>query len=216
MHALVPVILAGLLGVPIPPDSASIRQFEATPPAARPGDKVTLSWHAVGTDRVRIEPLGLEVPANSWLTFTLRERTTFWIHADNLKGGQSIPLGVELITPAALPEVAGPPAPPPAPAPVPAKPAGPPPAERTRPGTVWIQFAALWDPWNAAMLRKDLKRLLGIDATVALLDPSGPSGPKLQRIRLGPFPSRQAARLRLKLLRARLRRMKLAPIVTVD
>ena len=190
MHALVPVILAGLLGVPIPPDSAGVVPGSSRPRPRRrgPGTKVTLSGMRWGPTGCGSSPWGWKSRPTGGLTFTLRERTTFWIHADNLKGGQSIPLGVELITPAALPEVAGPPAPPPAPAPVLAKPAGPPPAERTRPGTVWIQFAALWDPWNAAMLRKDLKRLLGIDATVALLDPSGPSGPKCSGSAWAPSP----------------------------
>ena len=90
-------LLPSLLCAQLPPEPASIQVFQATAQAVRRGGTVTLRWSVAGTDRVRLEPLGQDLPSRGELTQPVNGRTVFWLHATNLRGGQSMPLVVELL-----------------------------------------------------------------------------------------------------------------------
>lgn len=97
-------------------EPARIQVFMAMPAAVRRGSPVTLEWSATGTDRVKLEPLGVQLPAKGSLSHPLIGRTTFWLSAVNDWGGQTLPVVVDI-----LPDEPPPPRPatvPPTPPPV--------------------------------------------------------------------------------------------------
>jgi pyruvate/2-oxoglutarate dehydrogenase complex dihydrolipoamide acyltransferase (E2) component len=239
------------------PEPAHIQVFQTTAKAVRRGDTVTLRWAATGADQVRLEPLGLILPAKGEITHLVTGRTVYWLNVSNAAGGQSVPLVVDLLPeapapavatgPAALPPSTTPPAlapttTPPAltpalPSPLPALPeapklanlpASPAPREAVLPAAApavrrlarhrgqrhaWIQFAATTSPGVAARLQGRLRRAAGTDAT--LVARRRRSGRLLQLVRNGPFPSVQAARLRLRELAPALAALHLRPVILV-
>jgi len=193
-------LICSLLLAQAPQEAARVQFFQASSQAVRRGGSVTLRWSASGADRVRIEPLDQEFPAQGEVTAVVRDRTTYWLHVFNLKGSQSVPLKVDL-----LPDA--PPAPPAAPAVPRVVPAVP--------GQAWIQFAALADPGNVAKLQQELRRAAGIEVSVSQVA-AGAAGADPQRVRLGPFHSAAEARRRLKQIQPRIRSLHLKPFVALD
>jgi len=205
-------------------EPARIQVFQAMPTSVRRGAPVTLEWSATGTDRVKLEPLGVHLPAKGSLSHPLIGRTTFWLSAVNDWGGQTLPVVVDVLPdepppprPAIVPPTqppVQPPDKPPVPVPIPkvAKlPAMPAPSAQA--GTVWIQFAALSAPASVARLQGDLRRTAGIEAVLSdVADPQNP-GRTLQRVRLGPFATPRAAKARLQELKPRLAGLALKPYV---
>jgi SPOR domain len=194
------VLVTCSLCAQVPQEPARIQVFEATPKAVKAGEPVELNWSATNTDRIRLEPLDQDLPAVGHVTYVPRERTVFWIHASNARGGQSMPLVVEMISqnaPALPGRSAGSGTPPPS--------AG-----------IWIQFAALTDAGSTERLSKELSRLTG--ATVAQFDIDDPGlpGQRLHRLRIGPFSSIGAARTRLRSLQPKLGSLHIKPFVAVD
>lgn len=228
MRHLLVSLMSCLLCAQVPPEPARIQVFQATATGVRKGGTVTLRWSVVGADRVRLEPLGQELPARGEITQPVNDRTVFWLHANNLRGGQSVPLVVELLPDdPAFPNLNGiqPPAPvqPPAvpvllPAPMPAlatrPPAAPPKrraARRAGARPAWIQFAAMVNPRHLRRLQKNLLRAA---ATQASLWPvTRRSGPPMQLVRSGPYPTVQAARARLRELAPLMASLRLQPII---
>jgi len=229
MRAILLSLLPCILCAQVPPEPAHIQVFQASAAGVRKGGTVTLRWSVAGADRVRLEPLGQDLPARGEITQPITGRTVFWLHANNLRGGQSIPLVVELLPDdPAFPNLNGiqpPPAPvqlPAAPAfqpaPMPALAAQPPAAppkrrvvRRTGPRPAWIQFAAMT---SGRSLRRLQRNLLRVAATEAGLWPSARrSGPRLQFVRSGPYPSVQAARLRLRELAPMMASLGVEPII---
>ena len=233
------------------PEPAHIQVFQTTARAVRRGDTVTQRWAATGADQVRLEPLGLILPAKGEITHLVTGRTVYWLNVSNAAGGQSVPLVVDLLPEALAPTVpAGPaarpstlspavapalpsastPAPPsflpvlseapklaelppsPAPAVLPA-PAVRRLARHRSPRRAWIQFAATTSPGVAARLQGRLRRAAGMDAT--LVARRRRSGRMLHLVRNGPFPSVQAARLRLRELAPALAALHLRPVILV-
>ncbi|WP_306600614.1 SPOR domain-containing protein [Geothrix sp. 21YS21S-2] len=213
-------------------EPARIQVFMAMPAVVRRGSPVTLTWSATGTDRVKLEPLGVQLPSKGTLNHALIGRTTFWLSAVNAWGGQTLPVVVDVLPdePPSPPPAIAPPTPPPVqppvqppaksaasspvPAPVPkvAKPSAmpAPPAEA---GAIWIQFAALSAPASIARLQGDLRRAAGIETVLSdVADPQVP-GLTLKRVRLGPFATPRAAKARLQELKPRLAGLALKPYV---
>jgi len=239
MNPRVLILLCTAGGCILAEEPARIQVFMAMPAVVRRGNPVTLSWSATGTDRVKLEPLGVELPSKGSLHHALIGRTTFWLSAVNAWGGQTLPVVVDVLPdepPPPQPAIAPPPPPPvqspvpppvqspvpppvksaaksPVPAPVPkvAKPA--PPAEA---GAIWIQFAALSAPASIARLQGDLRRAAGIETVLSdVADPQDP-GLTLKRVRLGPFATPRAAKARLQELKPRLAGLALKPYVDRD
>jgi hypothetical protein len=232
-------LLPCLLCAQFPPEPAHIQVFQATAPAVRRGGTVTLRWSVAGADRVRLEPLGQDLPARGELTQSINGRTIFWLHATNLRGGQSKPLVVELLPDdqafpnlngaQSLPVVvapvpaapAAPPAPIPAlaapallPTPIPALVAQPPKRRQIRrsgPRPAWIQFAAMVNPRYISKLQRNLLRVAATEAS--LWAKARRSGAPMQFIRSGPFADVQAARRQLRELAPVLASMQLRPII---
>jgi cell division protein FtsN len=199
MRLFFSLLVTGALAGQAPMEPARIRFFRADPPAVAAGGTVTLSWSATGVDTVRLEPLGQEFPAQGQVNQVIQAQATFWLHANNAYGGQDAPLVVNLDTAPALPVRPAPPA---------ALPQAAPAAPQSG---FWIQFGAFADPGNATKLSADLRRLAAVEVTVDPLPMAG--RPTLQRLRLGPFPSRAAALARLRQIHPRIRSLKLRPIV---
>jgi hypothetical protein len=228
------------------PAPAHISAFQTTAKAVRKGGTVTLRWSVTGADQVRLDPLGVILPAQGELTHLVTDRTVYWLHVSNAAGGQSVPLVVELLpeegmpaAPAAPVLVAPMPAAPlvapdspklaavPLVAPEPPKVAAVPPvrklpalppapslervANRLGSRRVWIQFAATGSARGAARLQRKLARVAGGDITVTVRNRR--SGRHFQLIRSGPFPTGQAAQLRLQELASALRALNLKPII---
>jgi hypothetical protein len=84
------------LAVLVSQEPAAIQTFRAVPGVVPRGGSVTLQWTTTGTDQVKLEPLGLELPPQGWVRFPLAGRTTFWLHAFNEVGGVSLPVVVNL------------------------------------------------------------------------------------------------------------------------
>jgi hypothetical protein len=214
-------LLPSLLCAQLPPEPAHIQLFQSTAPAVRRGGTVTLRWSVTGTERVRLEPLGQDLPARGEITQPVNGRTIFWLHASNLRGGQSIPLVVELLPDdQAFPNLNGLPPQPAVAAPVPAAPALVPvpipvlaaqPPKRRHARRAWIQFAAMVSPNYIDKLQKKLLRVAATEAR--LVAKARRSGLPMQFIRSGPFPSVQAARRRLRELAPALAAMRLRPII---
>ena len=232
MRKVILAFLPTLLCAQLPPEPAHIQLFKASAAAVRKGETVTLRWSVAGADRVRLEPLGQDLPARGELTQPVNDRTIFWLQATNLKGGQSIPLVVELLPDdPAFPNLNGilasPAAADPAPAP-PRIPFAPSPAlvspipvlaaqpkrrriHRSGPRPAWIQFAAMINP---RYIRKLQMNLLRVAATEASLWPRARrSGAPMQFIRSGPFTTTEDARRRLRELAPVLASMQLRPII---
>ncbi len=219
MNPRVPILLSAALGILLADEPARIEAFTAMPAAVRRGSPVTLAWTATGTDRVKLHPLGVELPAKGSISHPLIGRTTFWLSAVNVWGGQTLPVVVDVLPdePAPAPIAPPPPVhtvPPPAPVrlappPVPA----PTPSLVPQAGSIWIQFAALSLPEGIARLQEDLRRAAGLATTLsAVPDPRDPRR-TLQRVRLGPFATPHAAKARLQELQPRLAGLGLKPYV---
>jgi hypothetical protein len=219
-------LLPSLLCAQLPPEPASIQVFQATAQAVRRGGTVTLRWSVAGTDRVRLEPLGQDLPSRGELTQPVNGRTVFWLHATNLRGGQSMPLVVELLPDdQAFPNLNGvqplPAVAPPVPAapallhvPIPALAALPPKrrlVRRSGPRPAWIQFAAMVNPRYIGKLQRKLLRTAATEAT--LVSKPRRSGAPMQFIRSGPFTNVQAARRRLRELAPVMASLQLRPII---
>ena len=225
-----------ILSAQVAPEPAHIQVFQTTAKAVRRGDTVTLRWSATGASQVRLDPLGLVLPAKGEITHTVTGRIVYWLHVTNAAGGQSVPLVVDLLPeapafavpavpavprpalPAVLPELPRladlpPVLPPPAPALPVAAPASPlrRVARRRAPRRVWIQLAATVSTRGAARLQRKLQRVAAMDSTLVVR--SRRSGRPFQLIRNGPFPSVQAARLRLQELTLAMQAMKIKPII---
>lgn len=233
-------------------EPAHIQTFQATAKAVCRGEAVTLRWSAAGVDKVRLDPLGLILPAKGELTQMVAGRMVYWLHVVNASGGQSLPLVVDVLPETPIhPEPAAP-APPPLPA-APQAPAAAPsvpplvhsrdavdtpklaslpplpsPSARVlrvsqpmtpalleggRPGRrrAWIQFAATLSPKSAARFQRTLQRFASTDSIV--LARHRRAGRPFQLVRTGPFPSLQAARLRLQELAPAMQALKLKPII---
>jgi hypothetical protein len=234
MKSLLVSLLPCLLSAQAVPGPARIQVFQSTAKAVPRGASVTLRWSATGADQVRLEPLGLILPAKGEITHTVTGRTIYWLHATNAAGGQSVPLVVDLLPEAPAPAAPAAPLPvlpvlpalPPEPprlarlAPVPSPKALVPQvaahparrlARRQGPRRVWIQVAATVSARGAARLRRKLQRVAATDPT--LLIRNRRSGRPLRLLRYGPFPSLQVARLRLQALAPAWQAMHLKPLI---
>jgi len=205
-------LLASVLGAQQALAPARIRTFLAIPSAAQAGETLELRWSVTGTDTVRLEPWNQEFPSEGRVTYVLKERTIFWLHASNALGGQSLPLAVELLPTPAGATLA------PVAEPAPPSPIKPATAERQRAesGGAWIQFAALAEQDRVTALLQDLEEITGGDLAVFEIPDPGLPGRTLQRVRMGPFRTVGEARARLRQLQPKLRRLRLRPIVATD
>jgi hypothetical protein len=230
MKRLLLAILPCLLSAQVAPEAARIQTFQSTAKVVRRGDTVTLRWAATGTGQVRLDPLGLILPAKGEITHTVTGRITYWLHVSNSTGGQSVPLVVDLVPettapvlpavplpvmPAELPKLAALPqtALPQPPALPSAAPAIPTRRVARRHGgrRAWIQFAATVSVKGANRMQRNLQRVAALDST--LLVRNRRAGRPYQLIRYGPFPSAQAAAHRLQELAPSMRALNIKPIV---
>jgi hypothetical protein len=223
-HALLLVSLSSVLWSQVPQEPAHIRFFKAVPDTVPRGGTVTIRWSATGVDRVRLEPLGLELPAEGEMNWPVQGRCVFWLNAVNLSGGQSAPLVVDFrpepiqVQPPQLPPpTAQPPSfqPPQLALAAQARPRhGAAPARHPAQGRAWIQLAVMTSPRYSARLRRRLARLPGIALTPS---PWGSqASARREVLRAGPFRSLGAARYRLRLLEPRLAALHLKPLVILD
>jgi hypothetical protein len=234
MRRILLSFLPCLLSAQALPGPAHVQTFQATAPAVRRGTTVTLRWNVTGTDQVRLDPVGLILPAKGEITHVVMGRTIYWLHANNAAGGQSAPLVVDV-----LPEETLTPAPAlllPAQAPVPPEPprlAALPPVPALQaplPAVVptariprrvarrlhnarpfWIQFAALVSPRGAARLQRSLLHLASADSTT-LVRPRR-SGRPYHLVRMGPFATPEGARMRLEELAPAVKALRVRPII---
>jgi cell division septation protein DedD len=191
MRAALLVVLPGVLAAQEGSSAARILFFDIQPRVVKAGQVVELKWAAQGADTVRLEPPGEELPAVGQTTRSPEVSTVFWLSTVNLRGGQSVPVAVEVL-----------PSPPPVPVP-----------ETRGP---WIQFAALADPAGAQRLQALLQQRLGEPVRVFPMPNPAHPPQTLQRVRLGPFPSRPKAQQRLREIQARIRDLRLKPLVMAD
>jgi SPOR domain len=70
-------------------EPARVCGFEASAHAVLPGEPVVLRWDCTGTNKVRLEPGGLELDGQSEITVTPQETTRYTITATNMLGGSS-------------------------------------------------------------------------------------------------------------------------------
>jgi len=210
-------------------EPAHIQAFQTTAKAVHRGATVTLRWSATGAEQVRLDPLGLILPAKGEITHMVTGRTVYWLHITNAVGGQSVPLivdllpdepalavpAVPLLVPPELPRLTDLPPVPAAEAPaVPVALSTPPArrlARRRGPRRVWIQFATTVSSKGAARLKRNLQRIAATDTT--LLVRNRRTGRPFHLIRTGPFPSLQAARLRLQELTPAMQALNIKPII---
>jgi hypothetical protein len=203
---LLPLILAtSLCGAQLPQDPARIQIFEAVPRFVKAGEAVELRWSATGTEQVRLEPLEQFFPPVGQVIYVPRERTVFWLHATNARGGQSIPVVVEILpaTTDSGPWVG-------------ARSEHPQPRVVPSEQGIWIQLAALADTTNAERLNLDVSRRTGLKVVLSEIEPPDQPGLVLHRLRIGPFASIREARSRLRSLQPKLRILRLKPIVVVN
>lgn len=229
MKRLLLPFLPCILAAQTLPEPAHIQIFQTTAKSVRKGGTVTLRWSATGAEQVRLDPLGLILPAKGEITHLVTGRTVYWLHVTNTAGGQSVPLVVDLLpeeapsivpaAPSPVPPLMPPDLPklavlPPVQA-LPTLPVALPPvvrvARRTGQRRVWIQFAATVSPKGAARLQRTLRRVAATDATVTVRNRR--SGRPFQLLRNGPFPSVQAARLRLQELATAMQALNMKPII---
>ena len=230
MRNLLLAFLPCLLAAQAAPEPARIQAFQTTAKSVNKGGTVTLRWVATGADQVRLEPLGLVLPAKGEITHRVTGRMVYWLHVTNSAGGQSAPLVVDvlpeepapaapsLLAPAGSPELPrlaelAPARPPQAPALPVAIPAPPIRRVARRHGQrqIWIQFAATRSSRGAARLQRNLQRIAAVDATLQLRNRR--TGHSFQLIRSGPFATVQAARLRLQELAPAMQALKMKPII---
>jgi len=182
------------------PRAARVLVFEAQPRVVKAGESVELRWKTRGAEKARLDPPGEEVPAQGQGVFKPEVNTVYWLSVGNERGGHSVPAVVEVL------------------ARVEAK------AEtkaetraETRveasPGGFWIQFAALADGGRAQALRDQLASL---GDSVRLFPVAKSPGLTLQRIRMGPYPTREAAQRRLRELRPKAQALHLNPLVMAE
>lgn len=163
---------------------ARVVLFEAVPRAVRVGEALELRWATIGAEQVRLDPAGEELPPQGKSVRKPRESTIFWLFAGNGRGGQCVPLEVEVL----------------------------PAAEALR-GGFWIQFAALANVDRARQIQEALK---GLGDPVGLFPVTKSPGLPLQRVRMGPFPSREAAQRRLREIRPKAKALHLNPLVVPE
>jgi len=235
------VFLPCLLTAQALPGPAHIQTFQTTAKAVKRGGSVTLSWSATGADQVRLDPLGLILPAKGELTHLVTGRMVYWLHVTNASGGQSAPLVVDLLPEEAAPSLPAPSLPalpaaqPVLPALTPeaprlaklpavplqapvlpvALPMAPPRrlARRHGPRHVWIQFAVTVSAKGAARIQRNLQRVAATDSTLQVR--TRRSGRPYHLVRNGPFPSVQAARLRLQELAPVMQALNMKPIIVL-
>ena len=236
MRQLLLSLLPCLLTAQAAPEPAHIVSFQTTARTVARGGTVTLRWSATGTDKVRLEPLGLILPAKGELTHLVTGRIVYWLHVANAAGGQSVPLVVDLLpeaparalpagpllTPSALapdlPRMAEKPriqlpqppqaAEPPAAVPVSSHRRV---ARHHLPRQIWIQLAATHTVRGAARLQRTLQRVANLDSTLMVRNRR--SGHTFQLIRTGPFPSVQAAHQRMQELASAMQTLKIKPLI---
>ena len=243
MRHLLLSLLPCLLSAQVLPEPAHIQTFQTTAKAVRRGGTVTLRWSATGADQVRLDPLGLILPAKGELTHLVTGRTVYWLHITNAAGGQSAPLVVDLlpeepataVTPApllvapvlppelprlaALPPVAQPQARPPqvAPSQVPLLPVA---LAATTPRRLVRRHGPrrVWIQFAVTVSARGAARVQRSLQRAAALDSTllvrnRRSGRPFQLIRTGPFPSVAAARARLQELGPAMQALKFKPIL---
>ncbi len=191
MKAWMCLVLPTLLWGQGSPKSARVLLFEARPRTVKPGSPVELAWATQDATRVVLEPPGEEVAPVGRREVAPGESTVYWLHATNVGGGQSVPVAVA---------VESEPRP---------KPEPPPPAV---PG-FWIQFAALANEVRAQEIQGELGAATGQPVRLSKVEFPARPGLTLHRIRMGPFPTRKAAHLRLRALRAGVQALGLKPVV---
>lgn len=179
--------LTGALAAQEWPRAARVVVFEAKPRLVKPGESVELRWATAGAEKVWLDPPGVELPAQGRMSRVPEGNTVYWLFAGNQKGGQSIPLAVEVQKAVEVP-----------------------------PKGFWIQFAALANADRARHLQAALRE--SMDPSIRLFQVVAPrsSDHFLQRVRMGPFPSREAARQRLRELRPKAQALHLKPVVMAD
>ncbi len=185
--------LFGTLVAQDPKIPARILAFEGIPRSVKVGESVELRWVARGTDKVRLDPSGEELPAQGRMTRVLGKSTLFWLHAINAKGGESVPLVIEVR---------------------PSRVASQRPLEASNGN--WIQFAALADESRAQQLGKTLEQLSGHPVSLSTVEAPKRPGQRLHRIRMGPFATRDEARRRLKDIASRILPLRLKPWLAED
>ena len=235
MRPLLLSFLPCLLVAQVVHEPAHIQTFQTTAKTVRRGGTVTLRWSATGTDQVRLDPLGLILPAKGEITHLVTGRTIYWLHATNATGGQSVPLVVDLLPEEPVPAAPAPPLPvvpvvppelprlaslapvlpPPAPALPVAMPAPPArhAARRHLARRAWIQFASTVSIKGAARLQRNLQRVAATESTLVVRNRR--SGRPYQVLRYGPFPTVRAAELRLRELAPSMQALKINPIIVV-
>lgn len=178
------------------PRAARVLVFEAQPRVVKAGESVELRWTTRGAEKARLDPPGEELPAQGQLTLRPEVNTVYWLSVGNERGGHSVPAVVEVL---ARVEAR-------------AETTGEARAEAS-PGGFWIQFAALADGGRAQALRDQLASL---GDSVRLFPVAKSPGLTLQRIRMGPYPTREAAQRRLRELRPKAQALHLNPLVMVE
>ena len=228
MKRLLLPLLPCLLSAQALPEPARIQAFQTDAKVLRRGGTVTLRWSATGATQVRLEPIGLILPAKGELTHVVMGRTIYWLHVTNASGGQSVPLVVDILP--EEPSLAAPATPLPAPPPMPpewSRLSGQPTLLSFQPSArplatpvrhhgsrrVWIQFATTVSTRGAVKLQGRLQRAAAMGSTLTVR--LRRSGRPYQLVRSGPFPSVQAARLRLEELAPALRALNLKPLIIV-
>lgn len=231
MRRILIPILPCLLAAQPTPEPARIQAFQATAKAVRRGAPVTLRWSVTGADQVRLDPIGLILPAKGEITHMVAGRTVYWLHVANASGGQSAPLVIEVmpeeglppqpqppllapVLPVDLPKLADLPAFPVLQArPVQATGAVATRRDLRRKGSrqVWIQYAALVSPRMVLRLQRSLQKVAATESTVQ--GHARRSGRPYHLVRSGPYGSVLEARTRLHAMAPALQRLNLRPIV---
>lgn len=176
------------------PKPARAVLLEAHPGTVKVGNPVELAWATRDATRVVLEPPGEEVPPTGRRVVTPQDSTVYWLHATNLRGGQSLPVAVTVESE-------------PKPEPEPAPTVGP---------GFWIQFAALANEARAREIQGELGATTGQPVRLSRVEAPTRPGLTLHRIRQGPFPSRKAAQLRLREIRAGIQALGLRPVVMAE
>ncbi len=187
MNPLPLLALTGALGAQELPRAARILLFEVHPPLVKAGEPVELRWVTAGAEKVWLDPPGEDLPPHGRMIHRPVGPTVYWLFAGNGRGGQSVPAVVELLGQTA-----------------------------ESPQGIWIQFAALADGDRARRLQEDLSRSLGDPVRLFPVAAPNRSGQSLQRIRVGPFPSRAAAQRRLREIRPKAQALHLKPMVMAE
>lgn len=184
------------------PKSARVLLFEARPSSVKVGSPVELAWATQDAAKVILEPPGEEVAPLGRRVVTPQTSTVYWLHATNAEGGQSVP-----VTVAAEAEPKPESKSEPRPVPEPPPPAGP---------GFWIQFGALANEARARELQGELGTATGEPVRLSQVEAPASPGLRLHRVRMGPFPTRRAAQLRLRQVRAGAQALGLRPVVMTE